>query len=211
MGLDFSTTPLPYANFYSRVKYDTFAEEYNELLFGTKLMPLKDLILRGELYQSYPTFDAQSIYSVFAVNQYREKSIAAEYQLSEKYQVNLKYALEEFGNDETADLYEVGFRVQPVKDLTLNVSYEKRNGFAGQLDGVRLSGEYQINKAAVLAGIDYDDFRREISREGTAKKYWAGLNYAFNKMISAIVRVENDINFNYDNSYQGYTAININY
>src|SRR5450631_1559813 len=46
VGLDFSTTPLEMANLYGRVKYDTISTEFNELLFGTKLAPLKDLILR---------------------------------------------------------------------------------------------------------------------------------------------------------------------
>jgi len=62
-----------------------------------------------------------------------------------------------------------------------------------------------------LAGIDYDDFRREASREGSAKKYWAGINYEFSKIMSAVVRVEQNYDYNYDHSYQGYTAININY
>jgi hypothetical protein len=62
-----------------------------------------------------------------------------------------------------------------------------------------------------MAGIDYDDFRREASREGSAKKYWAGVNYEFSKIITAVVRVENNVNFNYDSNYQGYAAININY
>jgi len=211
VGLDFTTTPLDFANFYGRVKYDTVAETYNELLFGAKVTPYQNLILRGEYYQSYATFDTQSIYSVFAVNQYQEKSLAAEYQLSDKYRISFKYARENFDDDATADDYEAGFRAQPIKDLTLNISYEKRNGFAGQLAGIRLSGEYKIDKAAVLAGIDYDDFRREASREGTAKKYWGGVNYEFNKIFSALLRVEDDINFNYDHSFQGYAALQINY
>ena len=110
-----------------------------------------------------------------------------------------------------ANLYEVGFFARPIKDLILNAIYEKRNGYAGQLSGIRFYGEYRICKASILAGIDYDDFRREVSREGNAKKYWAGVNYEFTKIISAVVRVEDNINFNYDHSYQGYAALNINY
>ena len=207
LGLDFSTTPIANANFYGRMKYDTISESYNEMLFGAKVSPLKDLILRGEYYQSYPTFDIASVYSVFAVDQYKEKSISAEYQLSDKYRVSVKYAREDFSGDADADLYEVGLLARPMKDLTINASYEKRNGFAGQLSGFRLSGEYKIDKAALLAGIDYDDFRRDLSREGIAKKYWAGVNYEFTKMISAIVRVEDNVNFNYDSNYQGYAAV----
>jgi hypothetical protein len=211
LGLDFSTTPFEKANFYGRLKYDTVSETYNEMLLGAKVAPLKDLTLRGEYYQSYPTFDIASIYSIFAVDKYREKSISAEYQLSGNYRVSVKYAREDFGDEENANVYEVGLRARPIKDLTINATYEKRNGYAGELSGIRVYGEYKINKAALMAGIDYDDFRRELSSEGTAKKYWAGVNYEFNKIISAVVRVEDNINFNYDSSYQGYAAININY
>ncbi len=211
VGLDFSTTPHGMVNFYGRLKYDTVSESYNETLFGAKVAPLKDLILRGEYYESYPTFDTTSIYSIFAVEQYKEMSISAQYQLSSNYRVSVKYAREKFDGDADADVYEVGFLAKPIKDLTLNATYEKRNGFAGQLSGIRFYGEYKIRSAAILAGIDYDDFRREISREGTAKKYWAGLNYEFTKIVSAVVRVEDNVNFNYDNGYQGYVAVQINY
>jgi hypothetical protein len=212
VGLDFSTTPFSVANFYGRVKYDTVSETYNELLFGAKVAPLKNLVLRGEYYQSYPTFDTASIYSIFSVDKYREKSISAEYQFTPDYRLSVKYAREDFGDDANANVYEVGFLARPVKDLTINVSYEKRSGYAGDLtSGIRLYGEYKISKASIMAGIDYDDFRREMSREGTAKKYWAGVNYEFTKIISAVVRVEDNVNFNYTNSYQGYAAVNINY
>lgn len=211
VGLDFSTTPFGTVNFYGRLKYDTMSESYNEMLFGAKVAPVKDLTLRGEYYESYPTFDAASIYSVFAVNQYKELSMTAEYQLTSKYRVSLKYGRETFDGDSHANVYEIGFLAKPIKDLTLNLIYENRDGYAGQLSGIRLYGEYKISKASVLAGIDYDDFRRQLSREGSAKKYWTGVNYEISKSLSAVVRVEDNVNFNYDNSYQGYAAIQFNY
>ena len=185
VGLDFSTTPHEKVNFYGRLQYDTVADKFGEFLFGAKLAPLKSLILRGEYFQSRPTFDKFSFYSFFNVNNYKEFSIAAEYQLTNNYRVNGRYAREDFGNDANANVYEVGFFARPIKDLILNAFYEKRNGFAGQLSGIRFNGEYRISKAAISAGIDYDDFRRESSREGNAKKYWAGVNYELNKMFSA--------------------------
>lgn len=217
VGLDFSTTPIgSIANFYGRFKYDIISESYNEILLGAKITPVKDLTLRGEYYDSYPTFDAFSIYSVFAVDHYSEKSISAEYQFTSNYRVSVKYAREDFTGDAVANVYVVGFLARPIKDLTINASYEKRDGYAGELSGVRFNASYKISKAAIMAGIDYDDFRREAypgedNRTGIAKKYWAGVNYEFTKIISAIVRLENNSNFNYDNNYQGYVAINIKY
>lgn len=212
VGLDFSTTPISgVANFYARLKYDTISESFNETLLGVKVTPLQDLTLRGEYYESYPTFDTFSIYSVFAVDQYKEKSISAEYQLASNYRISVKYAREDFSGSENADVFEVGFLARPLKDLIINATYENRSGYADQISGIRLYGEYKIFKAALAAGIDYDDFGRDDSRKGIAKKYWTGVNYEFSKTINAIVRVENNVNFNYNNSYQGFAAININY
>jgi len=212
VGLDFSTTPISgIANFYGRLKYDTISESYNEILFGTKIAPLQDFVLRAEYFQSYPTFDAFSIYSVFAVDQYKEVSVAAEYQLNSKYRVSVKYAREDFNNSENADVYGIGVLAHPVKGLTINATYENRVGYAGNLSGFRFFGEYKIARASILAGIDYDDFRREDSREGTAKKYWIGANCAFSKNISAVLRIENNSNYTYDHSFQGIAAVNVQY
>jgi len=128
VGLDFSTTPHDKVNIYGRVQYDIIAEEFGELLVGAKLAPLKALILRGEYFQSHPTFDMDSFYSFFAVNDYKEMSIAAEYQVTAEYGVSGRYAREDFGGGATANVYEVGVLARPIKDLTLNASYEKRDG-----------------------------------------------------------------------------------
>ena len=218
VGLDFFTTPISgMVNFYGRLKYDTISESYNEMLFGVKVTPIQNLTLRGEYYESDPTFDTSSIYSVFAVDQYKEQSISAEYQMTSNYRVSVKYAREDFsgniGNSGSAiaNVYDIGFLAHPIKNLTINVTYEERSGYTDGLSGIRLYGEYKISKMALMAGIDYDDFRRYGSRDGNAEKYWAGINYEFSKIITASVKVEDDINFNYNNSYKGFVVININY
>jgi len=211
VGLDFSSTPLEKVHLYGRMQYDTIGDTIEELLFGAKVAPVEKLILRGEYFQSHPTFDKYSFYSYFDVNDYDEVSITAEYQLTSKYRVSGKYAREDFGDDATANLYGIGFLARPIKDLTLNASYENRNGYTGKLNGFRVNGVYTISKAAISAGVDYDDFHRESSRDGTAKKYWAGVNYALNDTFSAVARVEEDINYNFDHAYQGFAALNITY
>jgi len=212
VGFDFTTTPLSRVNLYGYVKYDLIAEATNELLLGMKFNPFQSLIVRGEYYESYPTFDTDSIYSVFAVNQYKEKSIKAEYVLNERCQLSAGYAREEFNDGATADLYEVGFTVKPIQDLQLDVSYEARNGYAGQLKGIRGRAAYRLlNKATIMAGVDYDDFRREDSRNGYAKKYWGGLDWEITKNISTVVRVEDNMTYNYDHSYQGLFALNLKF
>lgn len=211
LAFDFSTTPLRGINIYGNTKYDVISEATSELLFGIKIMPFDKLTLKGEYYESYPTFDTTSIYSVFAVDKYKEKLIKAEYRISDNYIINAGYAREDFDEGENANLYEAGLFAKPIKNLTLNISYEKRNGYAGEISGIRLNGEYKIAKAAISAGIDYDDFRRQDSRESSAKKYWAGVKYDVNKNINAVARIENNENYNYNHSYQGLVALNVNF
>jgi hypothetical protein len=211
VGLDYSTTPFEMFNTYGKVKYDTISEHFNELLFGAKLVPLNDLMLRVEYYQNRPTFDNNSIYTIFNVDKYREVSAVLEYALNANYRFNLKYAKEFFGEGGEANVYDVGLVARPLKDLTIAGSYEKRDGFSGELSGFRLNAGYDIAKARIKAGIDYDDFTRQDSRGDTAKKYWTGADYQFNKLIGLTARVEWDVNYRDRDAWQGFTALNINY
>lgn len=210
VGLDFSTTPHQRAGFFGRLQYDTVADKFSEILVGVKLVPLKDLILRPEYYRSRATFDKFSFFRFFNVNNYEQLSIGAEYYLTADYRVYARYAREDFDDGATADLYKIGLLARPIKALTLDASYEKRNGFAGALDGFRFKGDYRIHRATVSAGVDYDDFRREDSREGTAKKYWGGVAYELSKMFSVAGRFEHNVNFTFDHANQGFVALNVN-
>lgn len=210
VGLDFSTTPHQVLNIYGRLKYDVVSSRSNEILLGAKVAPLAKLVLTGEYFSNYATFDKFSFYRFFNVNQYKEFGVTAEYRINDNYRVHARYAHENFGGDATGNLYDAGLFARPIKDLSFSASYEYREGYAGRLSGIRFNGAYSINRAAILAGVDYDDFRREDAREGNAKKYWAGLNYEFNKMFRAVVRVEDNTNFFFDDSYQGYVAVAVN-
>ncbi len=66
------------------------------------------------------------IYSVFAVDKYQEKSIAAEYHLTKNYRVSVKYAREDFSGDATADLYQVGLLASADKRSYPQCSFSKR-------------------------------------------------------------------------------------
>lgn len=209
IGLSFSTYILSPVSFYGETKYDVITEATNELLLGLKYSPLNRLVLKGEYYQSYPTFDSTSIYSVFAVDKYREILITAEYMLNDKYKISLGYAREDFNDDEDADLYEAGVMAKPIENLMLNVSYDIRDGYGGELDGLRFNGEYTFGKASVSAGMDYDDYRRDSTGDEIARKYWAGAKYKFTKGFTLSARIEDNVNVNYENNYQGLVALNI--
>jgi hypothetical protein len=210
LALDLSTTPIQAVNVTGRLKYDAYASRYNEAQAGVSVAPFAALVLRGEYYSSYPTFDQFSFYRFFGVNHFRQMSVSAEYRLLGDYRLRLRYANERFDDTSSADVLETGVSAHPLKALTVNLSYEARSGFAGRLGGIRASAAYRIQRATLLAGVDYDDFRREDARDGSAKKYYAGLSYDFTRKLSATARLENNINFYSNNLFQGFLAFNVN-
>ena len=59
---------------YADLRYDLVHEAYGEFLAGIQAVPFSERMLTftAEYYSSYPTFDADTIYTVFAVTRYRE-------------------------------------------------------------------------------------------------------------------------------------------
>jgi hypothetical protein len=212
VGASFSTYFPGNVAVYADTKYDLLTESTAELLVGIKYAPIERLSLKAEHYQSFPQFDATSIYSVFAVNEYTEKLIAAEYGLTDAYRIALSYAREDFNDGEDADLYEAGISARPLKNLLLNVSYSVRKGFGGQLDGLRFHGAYRRGMNSFSAGADFADYRRDsIAENQTAKKYWMGAEHKFTQDTSLTARLENNVNINFENNYQGVVALNANF
>lgn len=193
---------------YGEAKYDLISEATNELLVGIKFSPLEQMTVTGEYYQSYPTFDATSVYSVFAVSQYQETVLKADYALSDNYKVFLAYAAEDFNDGADANRYEAGLAASPMANLHLNISYDKRNGYGGELSGIRLNGKYLMGDTSLQAGIDRDNFRRETFSDETVKRYWLGGTHKLNKTVSLLVRAEDNVNVKYDHQYQGVAAVN---
>jgi hypothetical protein len=208
-ALDATTTPHAMVNLVGRAKFDLVSSRASELLAGLKLAPIAALVLRAEYYQSLPTFDRFSFYRFFGVEHYRQASVGAEYRFGSLLRVFASYAYERFDGDENANVLGGGFSARPVANLFLNASYEHRDGFAGRLGGLRASAGYTISRATVLAGVDYDDFRREASRDGDAKRYWAGLNVDVTKAFTVALRAEREENFLFNHSYQGYAALDV--
>jgi hypothetical protein len=197
---------------YGDTKYDLLTKSTAELLAGLKYAPADRLTLKGEYYMSYPQFDATSIYSVFAVNQYREKLIAAEYRLTDAYRLSFSFAKEEFNDGEDADLYEAGISARPLAHLVLDGSYSVRNGYGGTLDGLRFLGSYTMGRTVLSAGADYADYRRDsLATDQIARKYWAGVGRKFTDDTSLTARVENSVNATFARSYQGLIALNMNF
>ncbi len=209
-ALDLSTTPHKLVNLVGRLQMDLVESRASELLLGVNVFPLQDLVVRAEFCESSPTFDQSSFYRYFDVSDYKVLGASAEYRLAERYRLSARFAAEDFDRKSNATVWGAGLFARPVDALTLNVSYDQRSGFGSRLSGLRFNGAYKFWKATVLAGVDYDDFRRADARSDTAKKYWAGGEVQLNSMFGLSLRVEKAVTFYLSDAYQGFAALHVN-
>ncbi len=194
---------------YGNARYDLTAEVFNEVLGGLKVFPTKRLVFTGEYYESYPTFDTTDIFSVFAVNQYREGVFRVDYFINEKYSVNAGYTRESFGDGGTADVYELGGRWQPTEPLAIDLAVNDRHGFGGHQYGFAVDAFYDLTtKWQVAGGVGIDTFERDFfpvlpGAEHTAQRYWAAAKYKLAKNMKVTGQIEDQKNGIYTNAVQG--------
>ena len=202
---------------YGNTRFDLASETFTEVLAGVKVFPTSKLVLTGEWYQSYPIFDATSIYSVFAVDRYQEAIFRLDYALHKMLSIHAGYNWQEYGDeddsDATAHLVEVGVSVAPLDNLRLNLTYDHRNGYGGDLDGGIAEIIYNpIKQLELAAGLHHDVYERDrTTGDETARRYWAGVKYQFTENMSAAVRVEDNVNERFHDDWQGRAVFNYNF
>lgn len=198
---------------YANVRYDLTAEVLNEILGGIKYFPTTDIMLTAEHYQSYPTFNSTSIYSVFAVDKFKENILRADYTAAEWADINFAYSQESFGEGGDARLYEAGLKLRPSAQAVIGIFHDKRWGYPGDLDGYRIYAEYTksgIWKAS--SGIDYDVYNRDdMTGEESARRYWAAGRYTFAKNMSGSFRVQDSVDINYNKDMQGRLTFDVDF
>jgi hypothetical protein len=194
---------------YGNARFDLTSEVFNELLGGVKYFPTANLILTGEYYQSYPTFDTTDIFSVFAVNRYMEGVFRADYTINDMIAVHAGYSRQDYGDgDGGANVYEAGCTLRPINNLAIGLAYDRHDGAGGNLDGGTLDVTWDATKALQLAGgMTYDAYDRtffpETSGSQKAQKYWLGGKYKLARNMAASFRIEDDMNVIYNNNVQG--------
>ena len=198
---------------YANARYDLTSQTLSEMLGGLKFFPTLNLMMTAEYYESYPTFDATSIYSVFAVDKFRESLFRGDFTLASWVDISLAYSHESFGEGGHAQLYEGGFRFRPSLNSTIGIFHDKRTGYPGDLSGYKFYAEYShIGKWKAAAGVDYDTYQRDdMTGQEIARKYWAGGRYLFAKNISGSFHVEDNVNINYSKDIQGRLTVDVDF
>jgi len=198
------------------LRYDLVHEAYGEFLAGIQAVPSSDrmLTLSAEYYSSYPTFDADTIYTVFAVTRYREALGRADWIVTPEWTLSGSYTRADYDGP-TADVATLGVRnrSKTVKGLSVNASIDVRRGYPGDLTGFRLSADYAIGKKALLgAGVAYDSFQRDSMQDGfKAKKFWAGGSCEVRKGMAVKVRIEDAVTRLSSSEVQGRASVDFSF
>ncbi len=201
---------------YADLRYDLVHEAYGEFVAGITAVPSSDrlLTLTAEVYSSYPTFDADTVYTVFAVTRYQEALGRVDWIVSPEWTVYGSYTRADYDGP-TADVGTIGVRNRPksVKGLTVGASIDIRRGYPGDLTGFRASADYAFGKKALLAaGIAFDSFQRDSMRDGfNAKQFWVGGSYEVRKNLFVKARVEDAVTRLSSNEVQGRASVDFSF
>lgn len=198
---------------YGNARYDITSETFNEVLGGVKYFPLAELVFTAEYYQSYATFDSTSIYSVFAVDRYREASGRVDYTVNDKVAVNAGYNRQYYGEGAAANVYHAGVSLRPVEPLRVGLEYDNRNGYYGSTNGGMVDASWQLTKAAQVAGgMTYDVYERDsMTGEEIARRYWLGGSYRLDRSIGISCRLQDDVNARYSRNLSGRVTVDYDF
>lgn len=214
IGAMFNQYLLGGLKLYGNTRYSTATETFEEVLAGIKYFATTDLVLTAEWFQSYPTFDYTSIYSIFAVDRYQEGSFRADYTINEMFAVRGAYKRQDFGQNTAGDVYEVGVKFRPITSLMFDLAYDRRQGYAGNLDGFTFDVQYDIKPNLQLAGgMAYDVYQKDsMTGDTTSQTYWLGTRYRLNKAISFDARVQDNVDvWKFKHDWTGRVAFNYDF
>ncbi len=198
---------------YAELRYDRLSKAFDEATMGIDFFPMNNLSVKAEFYHSYPTFDSTSIFSVFAVDKFREYLLSAEYSLP-KAPVSIfgQYKRQTYEDDSNADVFAVGARFFPNDKLTLSASVDYRHGYEDKDWGFEVMGDYRINKKfLVAAGMQHNAYQRpDDDGNRSAQRYWVGGKWQATQNMGVTARLEGNANETFSHRWLGRLALDWN-
>lgn len=195
-------------------RFDLLHESTSEFLAGVNVYALPGLVtITGEYFFSYPTFDADTIFTAFAVTRYWEALGRVDWIVTPGLTLYGAYTRADY-NGPTADVGTVGARVLPEKvaGLGINAAVDLRSGYPGDLTGFRVSADYAWSKALLAAGITYDVFQRDsMADDFSAKQYWVAGSYELRENVTAKLRLEDKVTRQFDDEFQGRASVDVRF
>ena len=176
--------------------------------------------LRAQYLYSLPVFSATSIYSVFAVDEYREISGEFDYHLALGLNAFVRYSHEIYQETPDANVYEAGIEKICTDHFSGYLSGVYRDDPGGQdLKGFKVHLGYLFNQYfRAGAGVEFNVLQRRLntfndptfdSGDTTATRMWLDGAAYFTKKINLEAKVERVESVLSENSYQGRVRLNI--
>lgn len=181
LNLDYD---LAQVDIYSETQYSLLTEEVTYFVLGGIYRPGTDWSLQAEYLYSLPVFSSTSIYSVFAVDEYEEVSLEANYQIDKGLMAFGRYTRELYASVDDADLLEAGIEKRRTLKFSGYLVGTYRNDDDGQdLAGVKTHVAYLFSpKLEAGVGFHYDVLERELGfiadgtgtriDDTTSQRYW---------------------------------------
>ena len=150
-GLEFGIWDFNFFRFGNRFRQNKASHTHANALrsfppAGVRLVPGDKVTLKTEYFGYTPVFDSTSIYSVFAVDEYQEVSVSADYRLGRMWTLFGSYTREMYESFDDANVIEAGAELR------------RKGGYGGYVAAVYRSGEEELKglKAAYRMAAPYD-------------------------------------------------------
>lgn len=216
IGLDLDYDWNQTLHLYSETQFDYLANSVSYFLGGVRYHKNANWSLRGEYLYSLPVFSSTSIYSVFAVDEYQEIFVEADFRLAHGLRSFVNYTRELYQDDADADVIEAGIEKIRTGRYSGYLSGVWRSDPDGQdLAGFKIYGSAMVCRSFQCGvGVNLDVLERYIDDnedDTTSSRAWVDGTVTISRTVNVqakLERVESDL---WDEYYRGRVRLNVRF
>ena len=218
IGLDFDYDEKKLLNLYSEVQLNYINNVVSYFLLGGKYYRDPKWQLRAEYLYSLPVFSSTSIYSVFAVYEYREAMAEFTYNIALGLRAFGRYTREFYEEYDDADVFEAGIEKIRTARFAGYLAGVYRNDEDGHdLKGFKARAAWMFNKmiqAGIGANVDVLDRRVDLDNdedETTSHLVWIDTTLFLNDRMNLQLKLERAESGLWDEYYRGRVRFNMSF
>ncbi len=206
---------------YNETQYDNLSERISYLRLGVKHHLSPAWTVSADYLYSLPVFSATSIYSVFAVDEYKEVDGEVTYAFGSGWRAFGRYTREIYQEFADADVFEAGLEKIRTNRFSGYLSGVYRNDPDGQdLRGFKAHAACLFNrKVQAGLGVELNVLQREIqyfetdptADDTTSKRYWADMSLFLTPKITLQAKIERIESAFWDYYNQGLIRLNTSF
>ncbi|GBE14050.1 MAG TPA: hypothetical protein ENH32_01295 [Proteobacteria bacterium] len=210
LGMSADMRIAPRSSVYAEGQYDLLSQVFGYYLAGVRYVPQERWKLKAEYYGTTPVFDTTDIYSVFAVDDFREISLTADYQLDREWTLFGGYTQEFYRSMNDAHVYEAGCELRRPGGISGYLSGIWRDS-AEDLKGIKGNIRTKVPYGISLdLGAEYNVYTRietNNNDDTSAKRYWIRAGRDISKDLKLDVKLERIESIIYDYFNRGRVSL----